>query len=145
MRHRKKIQKLNRSKAHRKALLISLARSLFAHYAIVTTLRKAKETSKFASRLITFAKKDNLSARREVLKRLPDKKLTHKLFTDIAPRFADREGGYTRIINLGPRKGDGAQQALLELLGFEEERKKKQEELEERRKVREEKQLKGTE
>ncbi|MCK4352912.1 50S ribosomal protein L17 [candidate division WOR-3 bacterium] len=145
MRHRKKLNKLGKPAYHRRSMLSNLARSVFAHYGIVTTLPKAKETSKYASKLITFAKKGDLSARREVMKHLPDKKVVHKLFNDIAPRFKDRTGGYTRITHLPPRKGDGAKLALLELIGFEDERKQKQEELKARRKEREEKELKGME
>jgi len=145
MRHNKKVHKLNMPKAHRRAVILNLARSTFAHYGIMTTLPKAKEASRFISRLITFAKRGDLSARREVFSYLQDQKIVHKLFTDIAPKFVERAGGYTRITHLGPRRGDGADMALLELIGFEGERKKRQEELEERRKAREEKKLKGME
>ncbi|MDI6840509.1 MAG: 50S ribosomal protein L17 [bacterium] len=145
MRHNKKVRKLGRPRDARRALLSNLVRSIFTHYGIVTTLSKAKEASRLISRLITFAKIGSTSARREVFAHLQDKKIVQKLFNDIAPRFADRKGGYTRIIRLGPRKGDGAKMSLLELIGFEGERKKKQEELEERRKEREEKELRGVE
>lgn len=143
MRHLKKVKKLGLPVAHRKALLRNLARSVFTHYGIVTTLPKAKESSKLISHLITFAKKNTLSARRQVFASLQDEGLVKKLFDDIAPRFSDRKGGYTRIVHLGPRKGDGAELALLDLVGFDDERKKKQEELAGRRKDREERRLKG--
>jgi large subunit ribosomal protein L17 len=143
MRHRKKVKKLNRPKAHRTALLKNLARSLLIHYGIITTLSKAKETNKLISTLITLGKKGTLFARRRAFTYLQDKLLVKKLFEEIAPRFADRRGGYTRIIQLGPRKGDGAKIALLELIGFDEERKKRQEELAERYKEKEERKLRG--
>jgi large subunit ribosomal protein L17 len=141
MKHRIKINKLSRPKAHREALLSNLVRSLFANYAIVTTVRKAKEARKLADKLITFAKKRELSQRRQVLAYIEDKKLVRKLWDEIAPRFEDRQGGYTRITRAGIRRGDGVELVLLELVGFEEEIKKKQEELEERRKERSEKEM----
>ena len=144
MRHRKKLKKLNRTSAHRTALFKNLARSTFTHYGIVTTLPKAKEASKLVSSLITSAKTNTLSARRHAFAHLQDETLVKHLFDEIGPRFADRKGGYTRIVHLGPRKGDGAQLALLELVGFEGERKKKQEQLAEKRKEREEHRLRGT-
>lgn len=143
MRHLKKLKKLNRPSSHRTALLNNLVRSTLTHYGIVTTLLKAKEASKLVSSLITFAKSGTVSARRKAFAYLQDRGLVKKLFDEIAPRFADRKGGYVRIVRLGPRKGDGAELALLELLGFDEERKKRQEELTERRKDREERRLKG--
>jgi len=141
MRHKIKINKLSRPKAHREVLLSNLVKALFANYAIVTTVRKAKEARKLADKLITFAKKGGLSQRRQTLTYIEDKKLVRKLWDEIAPRFSDRQGGYTRITKAGMRKGDGAELALLELVGFEEEIKKKQEELEERRKARAEKEM----
>jgi len=143
MKHRIKINKLSRPKAHREALLSNLVRSLFVNYAIVTTVRKAKEARKLADKLITFAKKGELSQRRQVLAYIQDKKLVRKLWDEIAPTFKDRQGGYTRITRAGIRKGDGAELALLELIGFEAEIKKKQEKLEERRKARAEKAMGG--
>ncbi|MBI4723190.1 MAG: 50S ribosomal protein L17 [Candidatus Stahlbacteria bacterium] len=144
MRHLKRVKKLNLPVGHRQSLLKNLARSVFTHYGIVTTVSKAKESSKFISHLITFAKSNSISARRQVFASLQDEGLVKKLFDDIAPRFADRKGGYTRIIHLGPRKGDGAEQALLELVGFEEELRKRQDELATRRKEKEESRLKGS-
>lgn len=143
MRHLKKVKKLNRPAAHRTALLKNLAQSVLTHYGIVTTLPKAKEASKLVSNLITFAKTGTLSARRQAFAYLQDEGLVKKLFNEIAPKFTDRKGGYTRIVHLGPRKGDGAELAVLELVGFDEERKKRQEELTERRKEREERRFKG--
>ncbi|HID94038.1 MAG TPA: 50S ribosomal protein L17 [bacterium (Candidatus Stahlbacteria)] len=143
MRHKIKIHKLSRPKAHREALLTNLVKALFANYAIVTTIRKAKEARKLADKLITFAKKGGLSQRRQVLSYIQDKKLVRKLWDEIAPTFNDRQGGYTRITRVGIRKGDGAELALLELVGFEAQIKKKQEELEEKRKERTEKEMGG--
>lgn len=143
MRHRKKVKKLNRTKAHRARLLENLAISAFTHYGIVTTLSKAKEASKFISRLITFAKSGTMSGRRRVFAELGDKRIVDKLFNEIAPRFQERKGGYTRIVRLGPRKGDGAELALLELLGFDTERRSRADVLLEKRKEREERKLRG--
>ncbi len=143
MRHRKRVKKLNRPKAHRMRLLENLACAAFTHYGIVTTQTRAKEASKFIEKLITFAKLGTLAARRRVFAKIKDKNIVQKLFDDIAPRFQNRKGGYTRIVSLGPRKGDGAELVLLELLGFEDERKRKQEKREEKRKEREEHELRG--
>ena len=121
MRHLKTGRKLNRTPAHRRALMRSLAAALFEHEAIVTTKAKAKEAQKFSERLITLAKRgrqrDNpLSARRAVASRLQNDDLARKVCDDLADRFADREGGYTRIVKLAaPRKGDAAEQVRLEL------------------------------
>ncbi len=143
MRHRKRVKKLNRPKAHRMRLLENLACAAFTHYGIVTTQTRAKEAIKFIESLITFAKLGTLAARRRVFAEIKDKNIVQKLFDDIAPRFQNRKGGYTRIVSLGPRKGDGAELVLLELLGFEDERKHKQEKREEKRKEREEHELRG--
>ncbi len=143
MRHRNRVKKLNRPKAHRTRLLENLACAAFTHYGIVTTQTRAKEASKFIEKLITSAKLGTLGARRNIFAKLGDKKIVQKLFDNIAPTFQDRKGGYTRIIHLGPRKGDGASLVLLELLGFEDERKRRHEEREEKRKEREEHELKG--
>lgn len=143
MRHQKRLKKLNRPSGHRKALLRNLACEAFTHYGIVTTREKAKAAAKLISRLITFAKLGTIGARRQAFGVLQDKRVVQKLFDDIGPRFAERKGGYTRIVSLGPRKGDGARLVLLELLGFDDERKKRQEGLAEKRKEREERKLRG--
>ncbi len=121
MRHLKKGRKLNRSPSHRIALARSLAAALFEHEAITTTRAKAKATQRFAERLITLAKRgegrdDPLAARRLVASRLQDEAMAKKVCEELAPRFADRPGGYTRIIKLARlRKGDAAEQVRLEL------------------------------
>jgi len=128
-------KKLGRTKSHRVALLRNLARQLFEHERIQTTLTKAKEAQKLAERLIRFARKNTLAARREVARSIPDKTLLKKLFDVIGPRFADRAGGYTRIIRLGPREGDGAELVLLELVVREETHKEKQAKAQEKKKT----------
>jgi len=108
MRHRAKGRQLSRTASHKKALLANLATSLFRHDRIVTTEAKAKELRPYAERLITLARRGDLHARRLVERRLKDKTVTHRLFKDLGPRFAARRGGYTRIVKLGHRSGDGA-------------------------------------
>lgn len=116
MRHGRKIKKLGRKWAHRKALIRNLLQALFTHERVKTTITKAKEAKRFADRLITFAKANTLAARREVRKFLADENLVHKLFSEIVPRLQNRPSGYTRIFRLGPRPGDGAEIAILELV-----------------------------
>jgi large subunit ribosomal protein L17 len=117
MRHLKAGRKLGRNASHRLALMRNLTRALFDKERIITTVEKAKEARRFAEKLITLGKKNTLHARRLALTRLPDRPAIAKLFDDIAPRFADRQGGYTRIIKRHERRlGDGGQTALLELL-----------------------------
>ncbi|MEM7249124.1 MAG: 50S ribosomal protein L17 [Acidobacteriota bacterium] len=116
MRHRKSGRKLGRTQAHRRALLSNLATSLFRSEAITTTLPKAKELRSFAERLITKARQDNLHARRQCARVLHDKVVLAKLFSELSPRYAERPGGYTRIYKLGPRRGDNAEMALIELV-----------------------------
>jgi large subunit ribosomal protein L17 len=116
MRHRVKGKQLSRTASHRKALLANLATSLFKHDRIVTTEAKAKELRPYAERLITLARRGDLHARRLAESRLKDRDVTQRLFKDVAPRFATRPGGYTRIIKLGHRVGDGADIARIELL-----------------------------
>ena len=101
---------------HQKLMLAGQAASLFTHEGITTTEAKAKALRPFAERLITFAKRGDVAARREVLKVVPDRDVVHKLFHEIGPRYAERPGGYTRILKLGQRKGDGAPMARIELL-----------------------------
>jgi large subunit ribosomal protein L17 len=117
MRHLKSGRKLNRDAAHRKALMRNLTAALFEHEEIVTTVAKAKELRRFAERLITVAKRNTLHARRLVLSRLVNKEATKKLFGEIAPRFADRSGGYTRIVKRSqPRLGDAGPTAIISLV-----------------------------
>jgi large subunit ribosomal protein L17 len=97
-------------------MLSTLAKQLFIHEAIDTTESKAKMLRPYAERMITKAKRGDLASRRAVLKDLPDRDVVARLFHDIAPRFEERDGGYTRILKLGPRKGDGAQMARIELV-----------------------------
>jgi large subunit ribosomal protein L17 len=121
MRHRVAHRKLGRVTPHRTALLRNLATALFERERIRTTLMKAKELRPYAEKLITLAKRDadRLHARRLVLRDIHDETIVKKLFDDLGARFAARAGGYTRILRLGPRKGDGAEMAILELLGSE--------------------------
>ena len=116
MRHRNKGRQLSRTSSHREALLRNLATSLFRHGRISTTTAKAKELRPFAERLITLAKRGDLHARRLAARRIADNEVLHNLFADIGPRFAERPGGYTRILKLGHRQGDGAEMALIELV-----------------------------
>ncbi len=116
MRHRHKGRQLSRTAAHRRALLNNLAASLFTHGGIVTTTAKAKELRPFAERLITLARRGDLHARRQVARRIQDRAVLGRLFSEIGPRFATRPGGYTRILKLGHRVGDGAETARIELL-----------------------------
>jgi len=116
VRHRAKHRQLSRTSSHRRALLSNLATSLFKHGRIVTTVAKAKELRPVAEKLITLARRGDLHARRLVERRIRDKQVTTHLFKDIGPRFAARPGGYTRIIRLGHRVGDGAETARIELL-----------------------------
>jgi large subunit ribosomal protein L17 len=116
MRHRAKGKQLSRTSSHKKALLANLATSLFRHDRIQTTQAKAKELRPYAERLITLARRGDLHARRLVERKLKDRDVTHRLFTELGKRFAARPGGYTRIIKLGHRAGDGADVARIELL-----------------------------
>jgi large subunit ribosomal protein L17 len=121
MRHRVAHRKLGRTTPHRIALLRNLATALFEKERIRTTLPKAKELRPFAERLITLAKRedDRLHARRLAARHIQEPAVVKKLFDTIGSRFATRPGGYTRILRLGPRKGDGAEMAYLELVGYE--------------------------
>jgi len=104
--------------AHERQILANLSQSLFEHGRITTTAAKAKRLRPHAERLITIAKRGDLASRRKLLGTIPDKGVVHKLFTEIAPGFADREGGYTRITKVGFRKGDNAPLAVIELVEF---------------------------
>lgn len=124
MRHRKSGRRLGRMMAHRKATLKSLALALFTHQAIETTVAKSKELRSFAEPLITLAKIDSVAHRRQAFAALRDNTVVHKLFTAIGPAFADRPGGYTRILRLAPRDGDAAEMARIELVGIGEHKEK---------------------
>jgi large subunit ribosomal protein L17 len=117
MRHKKQRHKLSRDTAHRKALLMNLSKEVIDHERIETTTAKAKAVKPEIEKLITLAKRGDLHARRQALSALgQDKFMVYKLFEEIAPRYAERSGGYTRILKLGPRKSDASEMALLELV-----------------------------
>lgn len=109
-------RKLGRNSSNRKALFRSILSSFFKHERIETTVTKAKEVSKHAAKLITLAKRGDLHARRLVIAELVDEEATRKLFNEIAPKYADRQGGFTRIYKVGPRRGDAAEMAIIELI-----------------------------
>jgi large subunit ribosomal protein L17 len=125
MRHRVKGRKLRRTTAHRQALLRNLVTSLVEKERLLTTVAKAKEARPLAERVITLAKRDTLHARRQALGVLTKESAVSKLFSDIGPRFAERPGGYTRIVKTGLRVGDGAPTAMFELIGSEYKKKEK--------------------
>jgi len=116
MRHSKSGRKLNRNSSHRKAMFSNMANSLFDHEIIKTTLPKAKELRRVAEPLITLAKSDSVSNRRSAFSSLRDKEMVGKLFNELAPRYKDRPGGYTRILKCGFRSGDSAPMAYIELV-----------------------------
>ncbi len=116
MRHANAGKKLGRDASHRKALYSNLAGALITHGRIETTEAKAKAVKPLAEKMITLGKRGDLHARRQAMAELRSNDVVHKLFSDVAPRFAEREGGYTRIVKLGPRQGDAANMALLELV-----------------------------
>ena len=117
MRHQRQRYQLSRSASHRKALLINLAKEVIDHERIQTTEAKAKAVKPEVEKLITLAKRDDLHARRQALSTLGQDKFTvHKLFEEVAPRYADRPGGYTRIVKLGPRRSDSTEMVYLELV-----------------------------
>lgn len=109
-------RKLGSNSSNRKALFRSILSSFFKHERIETTVTKAKEVSKHAAKLITLAKRGDLHARRLVMAELVDEEATRKLFNEIAPKYADRQGGFTRIYKVGPRRGDAAEMAIIELI-----------------------------
>ena len=119
MRHRRAGKKLGRDSAHRKALYANLAGALIEHGRIKTTEAKAKAVKPFAEQMITLGKRGDLHARRLALAELRSQDVVHRLFAEVAPRFADRPGGYTRIVKLGPRFGDAADMVYLELVDYE--------------------------
>ena len=116
MRHRAKARQLSRTSTHRRAMLANMATSLFRHDRIETTEAKAKELRPYAERLITLARRGDLHARRLVERKIKDREVTHRLFAELGKRFAARPGGYTRIVKLRHRPGDGADVARIELL-----------------------------
>ena len=124
MRHRNAHRKLSRNSSHRRAMLRNMVTDFLDHGRLMTTLPKAKEVRPLAEKMITLGKRDNLHARRQLMSYLMREPVAKKVFDTIAPRFADRNGGYSRIIKLGNRKGDGADLAIIELLGSELEVKK---------------------
>lgn len=116
MRHRNKGRQLSRTSTHKQALMRNMATSLFRHERIETTTAKAKELRPFAERLITLARRGDIHARRIAGRKIQDRDVLGKLFDDIAPRYTERPGGYTRILKLGTRKGDAAEMSLIELV-----------------------------
>ncbi len=121
MRHRKSGRKLNRTSSHRKALFMNMAQALIKHEQIITTLPKANELRAVTDKLITLGKKGGLANRRLALSRLQDGKMVEKLFSELAERYKERPGGYTRVIRAGFRSGDAAPMAVIELVERNEE------------------------
>jgi large subunit ribosomal protein L17 len=121
MRHHKSGRKLNRNSSHRKAMFSNMANSLFDHEIIKTTLPKAKELRRVAEPLITLAKTDSVANRRSAFSKLRDKEMVGKLFNELAPRYKERPGGFTRILKCGFRSGDAAPMAYIELVDRPEE------------------------
>src|SRR6266516_2887053 len=118
VRHHRAGKKLGRDSAHRKALYANLACSLIEHGRIKTTEAKAKAVKPFAEQMITLGRRGDLHARRQALAELRSQEIVHKLFAEVGPRFADRPGGYSRIVKLGHRPGDAAEMVYLELVDF---------------------------
>jgi large subunit ribosomal protein L17 len=119
MRHRLAGKKLGRTSSHRMAMLRNMVTELLEKEKITTTISKAKALRPFTEKMITLGKRDSLHARRQALAVVRKKSVVHKLFDSLGPRYADRNGGYTRIIRLGYRKGDSAENAIIELIGSE--------------------------
>lgn len=120
MRHKKSGRKLGRNSSHREAMFRNMVTSLFEHERIVTTTEKAKELGPIAEKMITLAKRGDLHARRQAYSYIRSQEIVAKLFDEIGGMFADRNGGYTRIIKTGVRQGDAASMAIIELVGYEE-------------------------
>jgi large subunit ribosomal protein L17 len=118
MRHQRAGKKLGRDSAHRKALYSNLTGALIEHGRIRTTEAKAKAVRPVAEKMITLGRRGDIHARRQALAYLRSQEVVHKLFSEVAPRFADRPGGYSRIVKLGPRQGDAAPMAYLELVDY---------------------------
>jgi len=123
MRHRKGPRKLNRTSSHRKAMFANMATALVKHEQIVTTLPKAKELRSVVDKLITLGKRGDLHARRQALTTIKDRALVEKLFSTLAERYAERPGGYTRVLKAGFRYGDSAPMAIIELVDRDEDAK----------------------
>ena len=119
MRHARAGKKLGRDSAHRRALYANLAGALIEHGRIRTTEAKAKAVKPFAEQMITLGRRGDLAARRQAVSELRSKAVVQRLFDDVAPRFKDRPGGYSRIVKLGPRQGDAAEMVYLELVDYE--------------------------
>lgn len=128
MRHRVLVKRLGRNSAQRKALLRSLVTSFLDKERITTTLPRAKALQPLAERMITLGKRNTLHTRRRAARVIYKRDVVKKLFEDIAPRFSERPGGYTRIVKLGPRAGDGSEMAVIELVGLEFKKKSKKKE-----------------
>lgn len=120
MKHKVVGRKLGRNASHRKAMLRNMVTSLLEHERIVTTVPKAKETRRIAEKMITLGKRGDLHARRQAMTYIRSKEVVAKLFDDLSEQYADRQGGYTRIIRTGTRSGDAAPMAIVELVGYEE-------------------------
>ena len=120
MRHKLTGRRLGRTTSHRMAMFRNMATSLFEHERIVTTAEKAKELRPIAEKMITLAKRGDLHARRQALSFIRSKDVVEKLFTVLRDKFSDRKGGYTRVLRTGVRKGDAADMAIIELVGYEE-------------------------
>ena len=118
MRHNIAGRKLGRTSEHRTAMFRNQLQSFIQHERIILTLPQAKELRRLAEKMITLGKKDTLHARRRARRMVPNRHLVQRLFDEVAPRFVDREGGYTRILKIGPRKGDGAEMAILQLVDY---------------------------
>ena len=119
MRHRRSGRKLGRDASHRKALYANLTGALIEHGRIKTTAAKAKEVRPIAEQMITLGRRGGVPARRQALAYLRSQDVVHKLFSDVGPRLADRDGGYSRIVRVGPRQGDAAEMVYLELVDYE--------------------------
>ena len=119
MRHQRSGKKLGRDSAHRRALYANLAGALIEHGRVRTTVAKAKAVRPIAEQMITLGRRGDLHARRQALAYLRSQDVVHKLFSDVGPRFADRPGGYSRIVKIGPRQGDAAEMAYLELVDYQ--------------------------
>jgi large subunit ribosomal protein L17 len=119
VRHARTGKKLGRDASHRRALYANLACSLIEHGRIRTTEAKAKAVKPYAEKMITLGRRGDLHARRQVLSELRSQEVVHQLFSDVAPRMADRAGGYTRIVKIGPRQGDAAEMVYLELVDYD--------------------------
>ena len=111
-----KLRKLGRRTDHRNAMLRNQVQSLFENGRITTTVTRAKETQRMAERMITLGKRGNLHAKRQAMAYLYQREVVEKLFNELAPNYTERNGGYTRVIKIGPRRGDGSEMAILELV-----------------------------